>query len=87
MLPILASTEREQAICEADVKMTTWLVLIMSDPLIFERTTPGIARKLALAISTSVDWQSRKTDGVITLRLCEYEPTELRLPTLPIASS
>ena len=55
MLPILACTERELAICGADVKMTTWLVLIISDPLIFERTTPGIARKPALAISNSMD--------------------------------
>jgi hypothetical protein len=56
MLPILASTEMELAICEDDVKMTTWFALVMLVPLRFERTTPGIARKPTLAVSITVDW-------------------------------
>jgi hypothetical protein len=55
MLPILASTERELAICEGDVKMNTPLALIMLVPLRFERTTPGMARKPTLAVSITVD--------------------------------
>jgi hypothetical protein len=56
MLPILASTERELAICVGDVKMTTSLALVMSVPLRFERTTPGMARKPTLAVNITVDW-------------------------------
>jgi hypothetical protein len=56
MLPILASTERELAICEEDVKMNTWLALVMFDPLRFDRTTPGIARNPTLAVNITVDW-------------------------------
>ena len=56
MLPILASTERELAICEGDVRMTTSLALVMLVPLRFERTTPGIARKPTLADSITVDY-------------------------------
>ena len=55
MLPILAPTERELAICELDVKMITPLALDMPVPLIFEMTTPGIARKPTLAVSITVD--------------------------------
>jgi hypothetical protein len=56
MLPMLASTESELAICEADVKMTTSLALVISVPLRFERTTPGIARNPTLADSTTADF-------------------------------
>jgi hypothetical protein len=58
---MLASTERELAICEADVKMNTCLALFMFVPLRFDRTTPGIARNPTLAVNMTVDWlQSRK---------------------------
>ena len=53
MLPILACTERELAICEEEVKMTTCFVFVIEVPLRFEMTTPGIARKLALALATN----------------------------------
>jgi hypothetical protein len=52
MLPILPTTERELAIWEGDVKMTTLVMLV---PLRFERTTPGIARKLMLTASSTVN--------------------------------
>ena len=55
MLPMLASTERELAICELDVKMITPLALDMPVPLIFEMTTPGIARKPTLTANITVD--------------------------------
>jgi hypothetical protein len=55
MLPILPTTERELAICEGDVKMTTSLALVKPVPLRFERTTPGMARKPTLAVSNTVD--------------------------------
>ena len=53
---MLASIERELAICEGEVKMTTSFVLVMSVPLRFEMTTPGIARKPTLAASITVDF-------------------------------
>jgi hypothetical protein len=52
---MLASIERELAICEGEVKMTTSFALVMSVPLRFESTTPGIARKPTLAVSITVD--------------------------------
>jgi hypothetical protein len=52
---MLASIERELAICEGEVKMTTSFVLVMSTPLRFEMTTPGIARKPTLADSITAD--------------------------------
>jgi len=55
MPPILAITERELAICEADVKIFTSLALRILVPLRFERTTPGIARKPTLAVNITVD--------------------------------
>ena len=57
MLPMLASTERELAICEGDVKMFTWLAFDRVLPLRLDRTTPGIARKPTLAVSITVDWK------------------------------
>jgi hypothetical protein len=56
MLPILPTTERELAICDGEVKMTTSLALVMLVPLRFERTTPGIARNPTLADSSTVDY-------------------------------
>ena len=55
MLPILASAERELAICEADVEMITCFAAVMPVPLRFEMTTPGIARKPTLTVSITVD--------------------------------
>ena len=62
MLPMLASTESELAICEADVRMTTSLALVISVPLRFERTTPGIARNPTLADSTTADFVKITSD-------------------------
>ena len=56
MLAMLASIEMVLAICEDDVKMTTCFMLVMSVPLRFEMTTPGIARKPTLAVNITVDW-------------------------------
>jgi len=55
MLPMLASTERELAICEGDVKMNTSLTFVKLLPLRLERTTPGIARNPTFAVSITVD--------------------------------
>ena len=55
MLPILACTERELAICEGEVKMSTWFVFVIEVPLRFEMTTPGMARKPTLAVNITVD--------------------------------
>ncbi len=49
MLPILACIDRQLAICVGDVKMVTWLALVKLLPLIFDKTTPGMARKPTLA--------------------------------------
>ena len=56
ILPILASTDRELAICEADVNMSTPSAPDMLEPLRFDRTTPGIARNPTLAVNITVDW-------------------------------
>ena len=52
---MLASIESELAICEGEVKMTTSFILVMSVPLRFEMTTPGIARKPTLADNITAD--------------------------------
>jgi hypothetical protein len=57
MLPTLASIERELAIWEKDVKITTSLALVIPFPLRLESTTPGMARKPTLAVSITVDWK------------------------------
>ena len=58
MLPILANTERELAICEDDVKIRTCLAAVILDPLRFDRTTPGIARNPTFAVNITVDWMT-----------------------------
>ncbi len=59
MLPILACIDRQLAICVGDVKMVTWLALVKLLPLIFDKTTPGMARKPTLAASITVDCSNR----------------------------
>ena len=59
MLAILASTDKQLAICEGDVKIITWLALVKLLPLIFDRTTPGMERKPTLAASMTVDCRDR----------------------------
>ena len=55
MLPILACIDKQLAICVGDVKMVTWLARVKLLPLIFDRTTSGMARKPTLAVSITVD--------------------------------
>jgi hypothetical protein len=55
MLPILACAERQLATCVGDVKMVTWLALVILPPDALEMTTPGMARKPTLAVSITVD--------------------------------
>ena len=59
MLPILACTDKQLAICVGDVKIITWLALVKLLPLIFDRTTPGMARKPTLTASITVDCSDR----------------------------
>lgn len=54
MLPALATTDIQLAICAGDVKTTTWFVFVML-PLRLEMTTPGMARKPTFTESTTVD--------------------------------
>ena len=55
MLPILACIDKQLAICVGDVKIVTRFASVKLLPLIFDRTTPGIARKPTLAVSITVD--------------------------------
>jgi hypothetical protein len=55
MLPILAFIDKQLAICVGDVKMVTMLAFVKLLELIFDRTTPGMARNPTLAVSTTVD--------------------------------
>src|SRR6267154_2432870 len=59
MLPILACTDKQLAICVGDVKIVTILAFVKLLPLIFDRTTPGMARKPTLAVSITVDCSDR----------------------------
>jgi hypothetical protein len=52
---MLASIDKQLAICVGDVKMTTSLALVKGLPLRLDRITPGIARKPTLAVSITVD--------------------------------
>ena len=59
MLPILACTDKQLAICVGDVKIVTRFAFVKLIPLIFDRTTPGMARKPTLAVSITVDCNNR----------------------------
>lgn len=59
MLPILACTDKQLAICVGDVKIVTRLAFVKLIPLILDRTTPGMARKPTLAVSITVDCNNR----------------------------
>lgn len=59
ILPILACIDKQLAICVGDVKIDTWFAAVKLLPLIFDRTTPGMARKPTLAASITVDCSDR----------------------------
>ncbi len=54
MLPTLASTDMQLAICAGDVKILRSLALVIL-LLRLEMITPGIARKPTFAVSITVD--------------------------------
>ena len=54
MLPTLVTIERVLAIWAGDVKIMTCLGLVT---LKLERTMPGMARKLTVTESITVDWR------------------------------